>query len=83
MVDLRALDRAGMEALVAEGLDEGPATALRIYKEVWQRGVTSIDAMTSVRRELREALADIATIGVLETSKPPALRLNRFDAKHS
>ena len=74
-VDLRSLDRAALEDFVREHLDEGPEVALRIYKELWQRGVTDIEGLTTVRRPLRERLASCAYVAVLQ----PALRLASQD----
>lgn len=69
-IDLRSLDRAGLEALVAQILPEleepaAAAVALRIYKEVWQRGIVDLEQMQTVRRSLRQRLAEHATVCTL------------------
>lgn len=66
-VDLKSLDRAGLEAwMVARG--EKPFRALQLYKWLWQRGVTDFDAMTNISREARLAFAEHAAITELETA---------------
>ncbi len=69
LVDLKALDRGGLEAFVREALGEGEACALRIYKELWQRGVTHIAEMGELRRPLRKRLAQVATVSVLQSDR--------------
>lgn len=69
LVNLRALDREALNGFVREVLDEDEAVALRIFKEVWQRGVTSIDEMTTIRRSFRERLAEHATIAELALAR--------------
>ncbi|MBX2800934.1 MAG: 23S rRNA (adenine(2503)-C(2))-methyltransferase RlmN [Myxococcales bacterium] len=58
-----------MERFVADQLEEGPGTALRIYKEIWQQGATSVAEMGTVRRELRERLDEVSTIATLELAR--------------
>lgn len=62
MVNLRSLDRSGLEVFVAAQTGAGSDAALRIFKEVWQQGVTRIGAMTRVRRSIRDKLAAGAEI---------------------
>ncbi|HHO51219.1 MAG TPA: 23S rRNA (adenine(2503)-C(2))-methyltransferase RlmN [Deltaproteobacteria bacterium] len=69
-IDLRSLDRAGLRGLVAGILPELEPTkieavALRIYKEVWQHGIVEIEQMETVRRALRERLAQRAYVATL------------------
>jgi len=67
--DLRALDRSGLVEFVRTALGEDEAVALRIFKEIWQRGVTAFEQMTTIRRSLREALAARATLRELELAR--------------
>lgn len=68
-VNLRSLDRAGLAEFVHEVLGEDDAVALRIFKEIWQRGVRTFDEMTTIRRSFREALAARATLDELELAR--------------
>jgi 23S rRNA (adenine2503-C2)-methyltransferase len=67
--DLRRFDRAGLATFLAArvGADEGDA--LRIYKQLWQRGVERIADLDGTRRELRRALEAVATISRLEVDR--------------
>lgn len=64
-IDLRSLDRKGLEAFVAERLGEGPEVARRIFKGVWQHAAPSVEALPGVRSALRKKLAAVATISSL------------------
>ncbi|MEM6930084.1 MAG: 23S rRNA (adenine(2503)-C(2))-methyltransferase RlmN, partial [Myxococcota bacterium] len=68
-VNLRSLDRAGLEAFVRDVLDEDGAVALRLFKEIWQRRATSFDEMTTLRRSFRDTLAERATLDELELAR--------------
>lgn len=60
--DLRSLDLEAMAEFVAEHLGAGPAAALRIYKELWQRGTTELAHMTTLKSAYRTKLAEVAYI---------------------
>ena len=64
--DLRSLDRPRLEAFVREVLGAGPELALRLYKEIWQRGVADLAELTTVKRAYAERLAAVAYISRLE-----------------
>jgi 23S rRNA (adenine2503-C2)-methyltransferase len=64
-IDIKSLDRDGVTELVM-GLGGSEVQALRVYKELWQRGVTSFEAMENVAGSLRRILATRAYIPMLE-----------------
>ncbi len=64
-VDLRCLHREALEVFVRDELGAGPDVALRLFKEVWQRRVTSIPDMRTLRRSYREQLASRAFVSEL------------------
>jgi 23S rRNA (adenine2503-C2)-methyltransferase len=65
-LDLKCLTRAELVEWVGRVLDGDEALALRIYKQLWQRGATTFDAMHDVARRYRERLAEHAYIAMLE-----------------
>ncbi len=67
-VDLRDLDRAGLEAFAA-GLPGGSAARGRaVFQAIWQAGAKSLDEMTGVAGRFRKTLAASATLGALEVA---------------
>ena len=68
-IDLRSLDRGQLSDFVAATLADDPGLALRIFKEIWQRGVETIGAMTTVRRSVRDALAEHAFVSHLALAR--------------
>ncbi|MFT4626188.1 MAG: 23S rRNA (adenine2503-C2)-methyltransferase [Myxococcota bacterium] len=65
-VDIKSLDQAGVRDLVCTVCGGTEGQALRVYKELWQRGVTRFADMKDVARPLRERLEREAYIAVLE-----------------
>lgn len=63
--DLRSLDRAELDRLVAE-LRERPFRARQLYRWLHLRGAASLDEMTDVPRSLRAALAERCALTTLE-----------------
>lgn len=66
-VDLCAFDRAGLTAFLAEAIGADEPAARRIFKQIWQRGASSVREMTLVKRSLREALDRVGYVSRLET----------------
>lgn len=64
--DLRSLDRESLEAFVTEHLGAGPDAALRLYKEMWQRGTPTLADMTTLRASYRRRLEPVAYLSDLE-----------------
>ena len=70
-VDLTSMTQIQLSAWVCEqfgeshGADE--AAALRLYKGIWQGGASSVNAISSVRGDLRQAIADRGYLHRLET----------------
>jgi 23S rRNA (adenine2503-C2)-methyltransferase len=64
-VDLKALDRAGLEAL-AQALGEPPYRGRQLFKWLYQKGAATLDEMTDLPRRFREALAQAAALGRIE-----------------
>jgi 23S rRNA (adenine2503-C2)-methyltransferase len=64
-VDLRSLDLAGIESLVA-GLGKERYRALQIFKWVWQKGIRDFSEMTNISRDFSAALAERAFLSRLE-----------------
>src|SRR5512145_385545 len=62
--DLRSLDRAALERLVAE-LHERPFRARQIHRWLHHRGAASLDEMTDVPRSLRSALEERCSLTTL------------------
>jgi 23S rRNA (adenine2503-C2)-methyltransferase len=60
-MDLAELDRGEIERFV-ESLGHPKFHARQIYRWVWKRGVTAVDQMTDLSRELRARLAEAAVI---------------------
>jgi 23S rRNA (adenine2503-C2)-methyltransferase len=66
--DLAALDRAGLEALLAE-LGEPKYRAGQIYRWIHRRGVTDVAQMTDLSKKLREKLTDRAFVGAMSIAR--------------
>ena len=66
MRDLRSLSHAELTEFVVEDLGESRFRADQLFRWVHQRGVTSFDQMTDLKRELRERLVKLATLETLE-----------------
>lgn len=65
-LDIKSLTREELSAWVQRELGGDEALALRIYKQLWQRGATSFDDMADVARRYREVLAEKAYVAMLE-----------------
>ena len=65
-VDIKSLDRDGVRDLVVGECGGTEGQALRVYKALWQHGVTSFAVMPDVARSLRERLEERAYIPMLE-----------------
>jgi 23S rRNA (adenine2503-C2)-methyltransferase len=63
--DLAALELKELDDFVVS-LGHRKFHAKQIYQWIWKRGVTGFDEMTNLSRELREALAESATISLPE-----------------
>jgi 23S rRNA (adenine2503-C2)-methyltransferase len=73
--DVMALDRAELIAFVQDRLGGTEGDGVRIYKQLWHRGVDDFLAMNDIRRSLREALVEHAFVRRLA----PDLRLQSND----
>ena len=60
--DIKSLSLAELESWFEDDLGETKGRALRVYKHLWQQGVTSFDQMDTVPKALRKRLADRAFI---------------------
>ncbi len=70
---LRALDVAGLEALVVS-LGQPKFRGRQIYGWLWQKGARSFDAMTDLPKTLRERLAAETEIGTPEIANRQVAR---------
>lgn len=68
VIDLAALDLGELEDLV-ESFGHKRFHARQIYRWIWKRGVTEIELMTDLSRDLRAALAAAATVSAPEVVK--------------
>ena len=67
--DLRSFDREGLAAFLRDTIGADDGAALRVYKQLWQRGVERIDDMRFVSRALRERLEQVAFVRRLEVDR--------------
>ncbi len=67
-IDLAELDRPSLEAALAEQGHE-PFRARQLFAWIYRRGVTDVDAMTDLSRELRATLAASFTLTTPEIVK--------------
>jgi adenine C2-methylase RlmN of 23S rRNA A2503 and tRNA A37 len=65
--DLAELDRPSLEAALAEQGHE-PFRARQVFAWIYRRGITDIDAMTDLSRELRTTLAASFTLTLPRSS---------------
>src|SRR4051812_2442594 len=56
LIDLLSLPLPELESFLANELGERPFRARQIYRWLHQRGVTDIDSMTDLSKDLREKL---------------------------
>lgn len=63
-VNLKALDKAGLAALLAD-MGERPYRARQVWRWLYAKGATDFDAMTDLSREVRARLADRAVLPTL------------------
>ena len=66
-IDVKSLDRLALTRWFAEELDESPTRARRVYKQLWQAGAASFDAMEGVPEKVRKKLNAKAYVASLET----------------
>ncbi|MEN0068030.1 MAG: 23S rRNA (adenine(2503)-C(2))-methyltransferase RlmN, partial [Myxococcota bacterium] len=67
--NLRGLNRTALAGFVRDVLGEDEAVALRLFKEIWQRGATSFDHMPTLRKSFRDTLAEHATLDELPLAR--------------
>lgn len=67
--DLRAFDREGLAAFMKQRALGTEGDALRIFKQLWQRGADSVRSLVGTRRELRDALEPVARVSRLEPER--------------
>ena len=68
MVDLKSLDLAGLESLVAS-LGWEPYRAKQLFTWLWQKGVSDIDVMTNLAKAKRDDLKAKAYISTLKLAR--------------
>lgn len=73
--DILALDREALIAFVIEHCGGTEGDGVRVFKQLWQRGVTDFLEMVDIRRALRERLVEVAFVRRLA----PDLRLQSTD----
>ena len=73
--DILCLDREGIVAFVQERAGGTAGDGLRVYKQLWQRGIASFQDMDGIRKPLRDALDEVAFVRRLA----PDLRLKSAD----
>jgi 23S rRNA (adenine2503-C2)-methyltransferase len=65
--DLCGFDRPALTRFLGERIGADEAASRRIFKQIWQRGATSVLEMRLVRRPIREALDRIAHVSRLQS----------------
>src|SRR6185295_7062908 len=65
----RSFDREGLAAFVRDRAGGDAGDALRVYKQLWQRGVERVGDLRLTRKPLRERLDAVATVSRLETER--------------
>ncbi|NCG22236.1 MAG: 23S rRNA (adenine(2503)-C(2))-methyltransferase RlmN [Rhodobacterales bacterium] len=65
-LDLKALDRAGVERFVQEHCDASLERGRAVYQAMWQGGALHFEDMVGVRASIRKKLTEVAFISTLE-----------------
>ena len=65
-IDIKSLTLDEVEAFFAD-IGETKGRALRVYKQLWQRGAKTFDEMDNVAKSTRKKLSELAEITFLES----------------
>jgi 23S rRNA (adenine2503-C2)-methyltransferase len=65
-IDIKSLDRAGLERFMVDELGEKRFRALQVWKWLWQRSARSFDEMTDLAKPTRAKLEQAAFISFLD-----------------
>lgn len=66
-IDIKSLDREALTRWFADELGESPTRARRVYKQLWQAGAASFDAMEGVPLKVRKKLNAKAYVPSLQS----------------
>ncbi|MEC7983730.1 MAG: 23S rRNA (adenine(2503)-C(2))-methyltransferase RlmN [Myxococcota bacterium] len=67
-IDIKSLDLEGLEEFMLS-LGESKERALRVYKQLWQKGAKTFDEMTTIAKSTRRTLSEHADIHFLELAE--------------
>ena len=65
LVDIKSLDLSGVERFLVS-IGEPKERGLRVYKQLWQKGVRTFDEMNTIAKTTRKKLNETAYISFLE-----------------
>ena len=65
-IDIKSMNLSDLEFFFAS-IGESKGRALRVYKQIWQRGAQTFDEMTDIAKTTREKLNECAEITFLES----------------